>query len=91
MDLLIKIAMHIDQEIHSRYMLYPDNYIALDEYEGNDVYASHYTAEQKEAFDDYLNKKLAKIDLPNKDVVYLRERMLTMYANPARNYLATKA
>ena len=90
-ELLLKIAMHIDQEIHSRYMLYPNNYIALDEYEGNDVYASHYTSEQKEHFDDYLNKKLAQIDLPNKDVVYLRERMLSMYANPARNFLATKA
>ncbi|MCH3995130.1 MAG: 1-acyl-sn-glycerol-3-phosphate acyltransferase [Prevotella sp.] len=89
-ELLLKVALHIDQEIHSRYMLYPNNYIALDEYEGNDVYASHYTSEQKEHFDDYLNDKLAKIDLPNKDIVFLRERMLTMYANPARNYLATQ-
>ena len=32
--------------------------------------------------------QLAKIDLPDKDEAYLKERFLTMYANPARNYLA---
>ena len=32
--------------------------------------------------------QLAKIDLPNKDEAYLRERILEMYANPVRNYLA---
>ena len=34
--------------------------------------------------------QLAKIDLPNKDEVYLRERILEMYANPVRNYLAAQ-
>jgi len=32
---------------------------------------------------------LDKINIPNKDVPFLRERMLTMYANPVRNYLST--
>jgi hypothetical protein len=31
-----------------------------------------------------------KIELPNKDEAYLRERLLTMYANPLRNYLLTQ-
>jgi hypothetical protein len=34
---------------------------------------------------------MAKITLPNKDEVYLRERMLTMYANPVRNQLSAKS
>ena len=32
-------------------------------------------------------KQLEKIDLPNKDVDFLRHYMLTMYANPAINHL----
>jgi hypothetical protein len=31
---------------------------------------------------------MAKINIPNKDEAFLRERMLTMYANPLRNHLA---
>jgi len=34
---------------------------------------------------------MAKIDMPNKDEAFLHERMLTMYANPCRNYLAAHA
>jgi hypothetical protein len=30
---------------------------------------------------------LAKINIPNKDEDFLRERMLTMYANPGFNHL----
>lgn len=30
---------------------------------------------------------MAKINIENKDEAYLRERMLTMYANPARNFI----
>jgi hypothetical protein len=34
--------------------------------------------------------QLAKIEIPNKDEAYLRERILTMYANPAINFLAAQ-
>ena len=30
------------------------------------------------------------IELPNKDIPFLREKMLLMYANPLTNYLATR-
>ena len=39
-------------------------------------------------FHKYLQGQLAKIDIPDKDEEFLMERMLTMYANPARNHLA---
>ena len=82
------IAAHIDDEIFRNYRLYPNNYIALDTLEGTEAHADMYTAEDKAMFHKYLQGQLAKIDIPDKDEKFLMERMLTMYANPARNYLA---
>lgn len=82
------IAEHIDKEIFRNYRLYPSNYIALDMLEGNEAHAGRYTAEDKTVFEKYLQGQIARIDIPNKDEAFLRERMLTMYANPARNCLA---
>lgn len=82
------IAEHIDKEIFRNYRLYPSNYIALDMLEGNEAHAGRYTADDKAVFEKYLQGQIAKIDIPNKDEAFLRERMLTMYANPARNSLA---
>ena len=81
------LAERMDQEIYRGYTLYPCNYIALDELEGTKTHASHYTKSDQERFEEYLAGQLAKIQLPNKDETFLRERMLTMYANPLRNYL----
>jgi len=89
-DMYKAIADHIDREIHSNYRIYPNNYVALDELNGDEAFASCYTAEDKQKFDAYIQKKIAMIDLENKDEAFLRERMLTMYANPLRNYLAAK-
>lgn len=89
-DIFNLLAHHIDREIHRHYRLYPSNYIALDELRGNRGFASKYTAAEKLRFEQYLAGQLAKIDLPNKDEAYLRERLLTMYANPAINYMAAK-
>lgn len=44
----------------------------------------------KQRFEQYLSGQLAKIQLPNKDEAFLRERILTMYANPVRNKLAAQ-
>lgn len=83
-ELFTMIAKHIDKGIHSNYMLYPCNYIAMDELTGSDS-SDKYTAEDKAFFEKYLAGQIAKIDLPNKDEAFLRERILTMYANPAIN------
>ena len=82
------IAGHIDDEIFRNYRLYPNNYIALDTLEGTEAHADKYSAEDKAMFHKYLQGQLAKIDIPDKDGEFLMERMLTMYANPARNHLA---
>jgi hypothetical protein len=83
------LAERMDREIHSGYELYPCNYIALDELNGDNANAAHYTDADKKRFEHYLAGQMAKIQLPNKDEAFLRERMLTMYANPVRNKLAT--
>ena len=82
------VAERMDREIHQGYELFPCNYIALDELNGNQVNSAHYTDADKLRFEQYLTGQLAKITLPNKDEAFLRERILTMYANPVVNQQA---
>ena len=89
-DIYNKVAAYIDQQIHRNYRLYPGNYVALDLLEGTEAYTDQYTAEDKAKFEKYIQGQLAKIDLPDKDEAYLKERLLTMYANPVRNNLAAQ-
>ena len=81
------IAELIDKYIHQNYRLYPCNYIAMDALNGDSKFADKYTEEDKAQFEGYLAKQMEKIDLPNKDMDFLRHYMLTMYANPAINHL----
>lgn len=83
-----EVAKRMDKEIHAGYKLFPCNYIALDMLESGKVYESHYTAADVERFSKYLDGQLAKINIPNKDDAFLRQCMLTMYANPSRNKMA---
>ena len=89
-DFFAALAKRMDQGIHQHYRLFPCNYIALDELNGNSDHADSYTEADKKRFEDYLASQMAKIKLPNKDEAFLRERMLTMYANPAINKLKVK-
>jgi len=84
------VAERMDREIHQGYELFPCNYIALDELNGDSAHASHYNEADKQRFEQYLSGQLAKITLDNKDEAFLRERILTMYANPVRNKLAAQ-
>ena len=88
-DIFKVVASHIDKCIHSNYRLFTNNLAALDILEGT----SHggYSESEKATFEQYIAKQLSKtVDMLNKlgitpDKPFLRERMLTMYANPARN------
>ena len=84
------LSERMDREIHRNYELYPCNYIAFDTLNGNTEHADHYTDADKARFENYLNGQIAKISLPNKDEAFLRERILTMYANPLKNKLAAR-
>ncbi|WP_334105540.1 1-acyl-sn-glycerol-3-phosphate acyltransferase [Leyella stercorea] len=79
------VAEHLDHEIWRGYRLYPSNFVALDLLRGT---AEHYTAENRQRFEAYLDAQLKKVQLPNPDWAFLRERILTMYANPAINQLS---
>ena len=89
-EILRLVAEHIDHEIHSRYKIYPCNWIALDELDGTNN-SDKYTAKDKADFEKYLEGQIAKVKLPNPDKAFLRERIMTMYANPLRNKLADTA
>lgn len=89
-EILRLVAEHIDHEIHSRYKIYPCNWIALDELDGTNN-SDKYTAKDKADFEKYLEGQIAKVKLPNPDKAFLRERIMTMYANPLRNKLAATA
>ena len=90
-DFFKVLAERMDKEIHKGYELFPCNYIALDELNGNEANNAHYTAADKQRFESYLSGQLAKITLENKDEAFLRERILTMYANPVINHYAAMA
>ena len=82
------VAAHIDSEIHRNYRLYPSNYIASDMLDGTSFATEgKYTEADRKQFETYMQGQLDKIDLEDKDIPFLRERMLTMYANPLRNHL----
>ena len=81
------VAARIDREIHARYRLYPGNYIAADLLEQSNRFAAQYDTNDVRVFEQYLDSRLALIDLPEKDEPYLRQCLLTMYANPLYNYL----
>lgn len=86
-EFFARVSALIDQRIHANYRMYPNNYIAHDLLEGNENFASCYTAEEKQRFVSYLEKQLERVTIPNKDVDFLRRMMLLMYANPLKNQL----
>lgn len=86
-DLFTAISETIDWHIHSNYSLYAGNYAACDLLMGDNRFKAEYSEEEKAQFEKYLEQQIAKVDLHNKDVDFLRHAILTMYANPLINYL----
>lgn len=82
------ISSLIDRKIHQNYRLYPNNYIAHDLLKGERRFAENYTPGDETKFDEYICKQLERITIPNKDIPFLREKLLLMYANPLTNQLA---
>lgn len=85
------VAALIDADIFRNYRLFPSNYAALDMLHGTDEHADHYTADERNRFTAYIEGQLQKIDMPHPDTPFLRHTLLTMYANPAKNSIATRA
>lgn len=86
-EILDIAANLIDKEIHENYVFFPINYIAYDMMTGTETFSDHYSDEEKDKFNDYLIQQVNKVDIPNKDVKFLRERIVEMYANTVKNNL----
>ena len=90
-EVIRRICAIIDRTIHLGYNIYPINYIAYDEVEGNGRFRSYYSDEELKSVNEYIEKQLSKVtDIPNltaEDKAYMRKMMLDMYANPLRNRL----
>ncbi len=85
-ELFAQVAALIDHHIHRNYQLYPCNYIAYDLLNASTGNSTFYTTEEKETFEDYLQIQLGRIELADRDMPFLREKILWMYANPLINY-----
>jgi 1-acyl-sn-glycerol-3-phosphate acyltransferase len=86
-ELIAEIASVIDGEIYQHYRFFPCNYIAYDLLYNSSLFKTNYTDNELKDFEDYLQKQIDKIELPNKDETYLRSKMLEMYSNPLKNHL----
>ena len=89
-DIVRRVCALIDNEIHSGYHIYPVNYIAYDELNGTGKFSSEYTTEDVTRFDEYINRQLDKVDLPDiteEERGFMRQQILVMYSNPLHNKL----
>ncbi|MGI6219571.1 MAG: 1-acyl-sn-glycerol-3-phosphate acyltransferase [Bacteroidaceae bacterium] len=89
-ELFARVRELTEHAIHLNYRFYPSNYVAHDLLMGEERFRDRYTKEDFVKFRSYLDSRLAKIDLPNRDIPFLRHKILEMYANPLTNYLAVK-
>jgi hypothetical protein len=76
------LAAIIDEQIQSIIRLWPTNYIAYDLLMQRDTYGEKYTADEKNAFLEYVNKRLISAELDDADS---RTMFLSIYANPVKN------
>jgi len=79
------ICEAVDRSLHANMYLFEINYVAYDLLNETDKYADRYTEEQKIKAVAYLNSRLEKINIPNRDEAYLWKCLLTQYANPVAN------
>ena len=81
------IAELIDRQIHAGYAIFPNNKIAHDLLKNETRFTDEYTQADVLTFENYISKQLSKIVIENKDIDFLRLKILEMYANPLINKL----
>ena len=80
------IDMH-EEEL--RRMPHNEQAVALAEQIDRQIHANYEIYDRGTEFEDYITTQIAKIDIPNKDEHFLRDRIIEMYNNPIRNYKKT--
>lgn len=89
-ELVTFTAELIDKKIHSNYVIYPINKVAYDLLNGTTSFEKEYTMMEKLDFESYIEKQIQRIDLENRDVDFLKKKILEMYANPLINFLKSQ-
>ncbi|MDR1381098.1 MAG: 1-acyl-sn-glycerol-3-phosphate acyltransferase [Tannerella sp.] len=85
--LITAVAETIDKEIYRHYRFYPCNYVAYDLLHHSVYFRTNYDLRDKMLFETYLQKQIDKIDLPDKDEIFLKTKILEMYSNPLKNHM----
>lgn len=86
-ELVSNTAKLIDKKIHSNYVIYAINKIAYDLLNSGKQFEKDYSMMERLDFEAYVEKQILKIDLPDKDIDFLKVKILEMYANPLINKL----
>ncbi|NQX93253.1 MAG: hypothetical protein HRT74_14220 [Flavobacteriales bacterium] len=91
------LSNEIDRQIHSIYRLWPTNYIAYDLLNGTSEFNDQYNRIQRIAFSNYLRGRVIKLAVARRKILkgeafrkQAREVLLTMYANPVKNWIESK-
>jgi len=79
----------IDKRIHSNYTIFANNKIAYDTLNEGKHFTNEYSITEKQDFERYLSLQIGRIELENKDISFLKTKLLEMYANPLINQLKT--
>lgn len=85
-----RVCEIVDRHIHCNYHIFPINYVAHDLLLGEHRFADLYTEADVDAVNERIARQLAKVDLPDitpDEMNFMREMVLTMYANPLSNKL----
>ena len=88
--ILQEVAILIDKEIFRNYEFFPHNYVAYDLINNSNIFSEKYSEKENDNFIEYVNKQVDKIDIPNKDIDFLKERIIEMYANTLINHLSVE-
>ena len=83
----------IDKSIHCGYHFFPINYVAYDRLTGSDTFADKYDSAEVKVVEEYLDRQLAKVDVPDitaEEREFMMQLMYTMYANPVKNQIAAR-
>ncbi len=86
------VCAMIDEQIHCGYRIFPVNYIAYDLLEVTDRFRDKYTTAQLLDFLTYVESQIDRAEIPDltgEQRGFMYRTMLTMYANPLRNNLAS--
>jgi hypothetical protein len=81
-EMLKEIAALIDRKIYNGYKLWNTNYIAADMVKKKRRYSAHYTPEEFDAFESFVEEKVKNTDV---DATDFRKVFLNIYANPVFN------